>query len=399
MVKFQYRALSSPERETKEDSEVFIGRTSNPKGLRESLTESGFLDERGVSPSSERERIPDAVYAKVSMERLTTQWCCCCKCCISWLMESCNCCISWPKDAWTLLVTTVLFGLITVAQLLGAIISRSIALFGDSVSMLVDVITYLSNLYAELSAASAYDKKRNQLIASGFSLAVLMILSFAVIYSSVDRLVKDIEGNKEVVDPDIVLVFAIIGIVFDIASCSAFWKLSRGTVTGKKEPQDSCLPAEVSSADSGSQINMISALLHVLSDSIRSLTTLLEAILIKYFGTNGEITDACAGIIMFSLILVGGIGAVRKWWETYQNFRNPRIPLENPEHSPRVLRMSSEERDDLEVEMGSITQRDSSPHLANSSRRQDDHDKSSIHKIHLSEIPQECSEESPNPPE
>jgi len=387
MNRNQYRALSTPSKEAKDDSEVFMRGTNKPDGLREALTESAFLHEREISNSSGREMVSDMNYGRAIIERLATKWFCCC--------ESC---ISWPKDAWTLLLTTVLFGIITVAQLFCAIISKSLALFGDSISMLVDVITYLSNLYAELSTASAYEKKRNQLVAAGFSLAILMILSFWVIYSATARLVKDIEEGQEVVDPDIVLVFAIIGIMFDILSCTAFWKLSRQTVRGDAVIHDpNSVPTEPSSGGSGSQINMISALLHVLSDSIRSLTTLMEAILIKWFGTNGEITDAVAGLIMFSIIVAGGIGALKKWWKTVQEFRNPRIRLDDDVPSPRVVRLSSGEQDHRHVELGPITQSDSNLPLSSSERGQNEFTKSSDIKTDSSKFPQGGSEESPNP--
>merc|ERR1719204_1492884 len=135
MVKFQYRELVHPKEEVKNESEIFEGGVSNSKELRKSLTERDLAG---------RDRISDIADREHRIEILAKQWCCCCQSCTS-----------WPKDAWTLLLTTVLFAIITAAQLIGAIISRSLALFGDSISVLVDVITYLSNLYAELSKASA----------------------------------------------------------------------------------------------------------------------------------------------------------------------------------------------------------------------------------------------------
>lgn len=358
MVKFQYEALGHPKEEVKNDSENFQSGVSNSNELRESL--SG-----------------DIFYPTQRLEILKR--CCCCQSCAD-----------WPKDAWTLLLTTVLFGLITAAQFIGSIAARSLALFGDSVSMLVDVITYLSNLYAELSKASARDKKRNQLIASGFSLGILMGLSFAVVYGAIARLFRDSSKEEEIVDADIVLAFAIIGLIFDVVSCSAFWKLSRGTVRGTGDLQDS---SGVQEEHSGSQINMISALLHVVSDSMRSLTTLLEAILIKYFGTNGEKTDAGAAVIVFSLIFVGGIGALRKWWGTFQSFRNHHVQLDDSEKSARVFRVSSDLRDDNEVQMGVINLRDVSPRLSRSSSGPDATGQSVDPVSGFTELTQEGSEE------
>jgi len=72
--------------------------------------------------------------------------------------------------------------------------------------------------------------------------------------------------------------------------------------------------------DRGSQINMLSALLHVVSDTLRSITTLIEGILIKYFATDSVTTDAYAAIFVFSLIAVSMIFFIIKWWNAFQTF-------------------------------------------------------------------------------
>jgi len=79
--------------------------------------------------------------------------------------------------------------------------------------------------------------------------------------------------------------------------------------------------------DRGSQINMLSALVHVVSDTLRSTTTLIEGILIKYFAYNSVVTDAYSAIFVFSLIAVSMIFFIIKWWSAFQTFwsTNPLI--------------------------------------------------------------------------
>ena len=61
-------------------------------------------------------------------------------------------------------------------------------------------------------------------------------------------------------------------------------------------------------------LNMSSALLHVLSDCLRSTTTLIESILIfVYPATPSYIFDGYATFIVTLSILVGGLAGVFKW--------------------------------------------------------------------------------------
>jgi len=114
------------------------------------------------------------------------------------------------------------YGTITVGQYIGAIVSKSLALYGDSTTMTIDVVTYIMNLYAEVSTSLPTVKQRNQLISSGLSIAILMGLSAYLIIDAILRLTEQRRGDEESVNPDIVLVFAVIGLTIDVVSCSAF---------------------------------------------------------------------------------------------------------------------------------------------------------------------------------
>merc|ERR1711871_634009 len=60
-------------------------------------------------------------------------------------------------------------------------------------------------------------------------------------------------------------------------------------------------------------VNMMSALLHVLSDLMRSTTTLVESIIILQFGINGARADGWSALIVCSLIAVGALGGLLEW--------------------------------------------------------------------------------------
>jgi len=116
----------------------------------------------------------------------------------------------------------ILFVTITVAQYIGAFVSKSLALFGDSATMTIDVVTYIMNLYAEVSTSLPAVKQRNQLISSGLSIGILMGLSAFLIIDAILRLSEQRRGDEESVNADIVIVFAVLGLIIDVVSCSAF---------------------------------------------------------------------------------------------------------------------------------------------------------------------------------
>ena len=145
------------------------------------------------------------------------------------IAQRCPC----TRNEWVLCITLVLFSSITAAQFIAALHANSLALIADCVSMLIDTLSYVANIVAEcLSARSPRCRPHIdtiQLAAAGSSIIVLIFLTTYVLVTAIRRTFRwddpvdmDGDGGGDNVDSTIVLVFAIIGIVFDLLSFFAF---------------------------------------------------------------------------------------------------------------------------------------------------------------------------------
>jgi Co/Zn/Cd efflux system component len=273
--------------------------------------------------------------------------------------EDRECCFGGKLTANSkvLLVSMAFFSTITVAQAFAALAANSNALLVDCVSMGLDAASYGCNVISE--AWPSPDKRvqeRNQLITAGISFALLIAftLSFMlealdtiqnesgdddsccdfggdarteeeschVAHSACENITKafrdDFTSNEnlcldtlsedgankcvwEGVNPYIVFAFALFGLLFDLGSLMAFkkWGSSFSVLVGGEDSE---------------ALNMSSALMHVLSDCLRSTTTLIESILIFFNpSTPSYIFDGWATLIVTASILLGALNAVYKW--------------------------------------------------------------------------------------
>jgi len=200
----------------------------------------------------------------------------------------------WSGNMRVLFVTAVLFLTITLAQLLAAHIASSKALFADCVSMGIDSLTYFLNIFVEAVKGRRIHRIA-QLVAPAISIGLLTFLTILVMQDSISTLPsEDGDGAADELNPWIVLAFALLGLVFDIASMLVFRRNAQR---------------------SGSRlgVNMLAAFLHVGADFVRSFVTLIESLLIISFRFNGTITDAWACIFVSILIVFGAAYAIYEW--------------------------------------------------------------------------------------
>jgi len=198
---------------------------------------------------------------------------------------------SCSPEIKTLAITMFLFGTITAAQTVAALMANSLSLLGDCASMFVDTLSYAGNIMGECLEADERRKIRNQLIASGLSLAVLIGITLWVTSEALERILHPSDDEDDV-NAYIVFGFALAGLLFDLASFAAFY-------FNQNEDRNE-----------SAELNMNSAFLHVFSDSLRSTTTLAESILIWFFDFNGSKTDAWASLVVSGLILIGAGSAM-----------------------------------------------------------------------------------------
>jgi cobalt-zinc-cadmium efflux system protein len=159
-----------------------------------------------------------------------------------------------------LLFSIVLNILITASQVVGGLISGSLALLSDALHNFSDVISllisYIADKYSKKDASikRTFGYKRAEIIAAFVNSATLIIVAFYLMYEAVERFIepKEIESN-------LVIWLAVLAIFANGFSVLLL----------KKESENN--------------MNMRSAYLHLLTDMSASVAVLIGGLLMKYY--------------------------------------------------------------------------------------------------------------------
>ena len=159
-----------------------------------------------------------------------------------------------------LLISILLNILITVAQVIGGIISGSLALLSDALHNFSDVlsliISYAANLLAkkEASTNKTFGYKRAEIIAAFVNSATLIVVAVILIIEAIERFIQ-----PQIIGSNLVILLALLGILANGFSVLLLKK------------------------DSERNMNMRSAYLHLLTDMMASIAVLVGGILMKFF--------------------------------------------------------------------------------------------------------------------
>ena len=210
----------------------------------------------------------------------------------------------------SLLTSAVLFGLITSVQYGYALQVGSVALQADCVSMGVDALAFLGNLFADCFPKDSPKKRRVELGMSGIS--HLLLLGFTI------KFVLDGVGDSQVTDDDespgerqtmgwVVFGFALGGLLFDVISLLAYKFFGTRAAADEHGRTEDALTF-------GINTNMCAALLHIISDLARSSTTFVEGIvLLKVKSIPATRADGISTLVVCSIIALGASAALLTW--------------------------------------------------------------------------------------
>jgi cobalt-zinc-cadmium efflux system protein len=160
-----------------------------------------------------------------------------------------------------LLISIVLNIAITVSQIVGGIVSGSLALLSDALHNLSDVISliisYAANALSRKQASTnkTFGYKRAEIIAAFVNSASLIIVAVFLIKEAIERFFE-----RQEIGTGIVIALSILGI------------LANG------------LSVLLLRSDSERNMNMRSAYLHLLTDMMASVAVLIGGILMYFFG-------------------------------------------------------------------------------------------------------------------
>ncbi len=185
------------------------------------------------------------------------------------------------------LVYSILLNLlITLAQVIGGIISGSLALISDALHNFSDVITLVFSLIAnklsrrKASIEHTFGYKRAELIAAFVNAATLIIVALFLIYGAIERFY-----NPHFIKSGLVIWMALLGIAVNGISALMLKK------------------------DAEHNINMKSAYLHLFTDMLASVAVLVGGLVMKFFGWFW--VDSVMTILIAIYLIVVGIDLLK----------------------------------------------------------------------------------------
>lgn len=162
------------------------------------------------------------------------------------------------RNLWLALALTFAF---LIAEVIGGILTQSLALISDAAHMLTDVAALAIALAAIRIARRPADQQRTygyyrfEILAAAFNALLLFAVGIYILYEAYQRL-----GNPPEIQSTGMLVIAVVGLVVNLTSMRLL------------------------SAGKDSSLNLKGAYLEVWSDMLGSIGVIIAAIVIKVFG-------------------------------------------------------------------------------------------------------------------
>jgi len=255
--------------------------------------------------------------------------------------------VEFTDNIKILSVCAFLFQLITAVQFFYALAAGSNSLMSDCISMEIDVITYLGNIYAEIKRQAGeltdLDKAKISLITSGLSIAILFAVTIWILHDVIETLL-DTPIKDDLHPAWYLIIFGGCGFLFDLIALKAFsvWgdPDSMGVNAGAPDAADAeagvktvaKLTSVVSKQVEGtavaeekaSAMTMCSALSHVFADCIRSLTAATVGIAAVGWKrkVNGAKADSVGALICSATIFVLAVGLIQQWFKAMKVYLN-----------------------------------------------------------------------------
>lgn len=202
-----------------------------------------------------------------------------------------------------LLLSIFLNILITIAQVIGGIISGSLSLLSDALHNFSDVlslvVSYVADLYGkkEASTKRTFGYKRAEIIAAFVNAVSLLIVAVYLVYEAIIRFL-----HPKPIESSIVIWLALLGIVANGFSVLLLRK------------------------DAKENMNMRSAYLHLFTDMTASVAVLIGGLVMKYFGWFW--VDSLLTILIAIYLLIVGYDLLNRSFKVLMLFTPEDINIE-----------------------------------------------------------------------
>jgi cobalt-zinc-cadmium efflux system protein len=193
---------------------------------------------------------------------------------------------------------------ITVAQVIGGILSGSLALLSDALHNFSDVLSLVFSYVAhklsrkKASVNQTFGYKRAELIAAFVNAMTLIIVALFLVYEAAERFF-----NPQVIEFGLVIWLSILGIVMNGLSVLLLKN------------------------DADKNLNMKSAYLHLFTDMLASVAVLIGGILMKYF--QWFWVDSVMTLVIAIYLIIVGFDLLKKSIHMLMLFTPSHININN----------------------------------------------------------------------
>lgn len=202
-----------------------------------------------------------------------------------------------------LLFSIVLNILITVAQVIGGLLSGSLSLLSDALHNFSDVfslvISYIADKFSrkEASFNRTFGYKRAEIVAAFVNSATLIVVAFYLVYEAIERFF-----NPQSIESDLVIWLAILAIFANGFSVLLLRK------------------------EANENMNMRSAYLHLITDMSASVAVLIGGLLMKYFSWFW--VDSLLTVLIAIYLLIMGYSLLKASFKVLMLFTPDDVSLE-----------------------------------------------------------------------
>ncbi len=228
---------------------------------------------------------------------------------------------SHTSNKKALLSSFLLIAAFMVVEVIGGIVTNSLALLSDAGHMLSDAAALGLSFYAiklgekKVSQEKTYGYKRFEIIAAALNGLTLIVISVYIFYEAFRRFFNppEVQGTG-------MLFISILGLLVNII---AAWILMKG--------------------DKDENLNVRSAFLHVIGDMLGSVGAIIAALLIMFLGWG--IADPIASVIVALLILVSGFRVTKDSFHILMEGAPTQIDLKEVKETLRKIPWVTEVHD------------------------------------------------------
>lgn len=241
--------------------------------------------------------------------------------------------LPWTPVVKSLVLMMALSAAVTVSQFVFAVKANSKSLLADDATMVVDTFCYMGNIIGEASTVPSV-KQKLELVFALISIVMLIVFNtifflqvWDVVVSFAVRIITggaepaaEADDDSGGVNGGIVLFFGFLGLVCDIISISVFY------ANAKKEEQQEETAADEEKgavAPKGASVNLVSALLHVGADMLRSLSTTVEGTVLLFVTVTPQtesLIDSVATMFICVVVYICAAYAFVDWLKEYKSW-------------------------------------------------------------------------------